>query len=89
MEATRSTPATPGNRVRLSGRLDSLSPRKCSGGYSLIGSFRLDNPYRGLSRLLLQLPMGSSLLAGDAAELEGIVLGEGPGTPLFDCSAAG
>jgi hypothetical protein len=89
MEGKRSTPAMPGNRVRLSGRLDSLSPRKCSGGYSLVGSFRLDTPYRGLSRLLLQLPMGSSLLAGDAAELEGILSGDGPDMPVFDCSSIG
>lgn len=78
----------PGLRIRLSGRLDTLSTRKDAAGYTLFGSLRLDSPYRGLSRLPLRLPIGSSLLAGDSAELEGVLLPTGPGGWLLDCSDA-
>ena len=84
MEGTRPQTVQPGTRVRLSGRLDSLTTCKSSAGYALIGNFRLDAPYHGLSTLTLQLPIGSSLLVGDSAELEG-TLREDPGSLLFDC----
>ena len=84
MEGTRPLPNS-GTRVRLSGHLDSLTTRKSPAGFTLYGSFRLDAPYHGLSRVDLQLPMGSSLLPGDAAELEGTLMEGGPEPVLFDC----
>ena len=86
MEGTRPRSASSDNRVRLSGRLDSLTTCKCSGGYTLKGSFRLDAPYHGHSTVALQLPMGSNLLPGDSAELEGTLLESDPQAVLFDCS---
>jgi hypothetical protein len=80
------TTAGTGIRVRLSGRLDSLTTRKSREGYTLFGSLRLDTPFRGLSRLALRLPIGSSLLAGDSAELEGVLLSAGSEGWLLDCA---
>ncbi|HEX7003412.1 MAG TPA: hypothetical protein VF168_04415 [Trueperaceae bacterium] len=84
MEGTRPQTAQPSTRVRLTGRLDSLTTCKSSGGYALVGKFRLDSPYHGLSSLPLRLPMGSSLLSGDSAVLEGMLVEE-PENILFDC----
>lgn len=74
-----------GTRLRLSGLIDSLTTRKMHGGYSLMGALRLDTPYQGLSRLEMRLPMGTSLLAGDSAVLEGVLLEAGSAL-LFDCA---
>lgn len=74
-------------QVRFSGQLDSLSTRKSPVGYSLVGSLRLDAPFRGRSTLALQLPMGSSLMPGDHADLEGLLLtAPDESAWLFDCS---
>lgn len=83
---TRGAPNTP--RVRLTGRLDALTTRKTNGGFTLFGSLRLDTPYQGRSRLSLRLPIGSSLLVGDVAELEGVLLQAEPDGWLLDCSLA-
>lgn len=82
----RSEMTHPGTVVRLSGRLDSLTTRKCAGGYSLFGDLDLDEPFRGLSRLSLRLPIGSALLVGDSAEFEGVLLTGEPEGFLLDCS---
>lgn len=85
MEGIRPRNDLQGTRVRLSGRLDSLTTCKSSVGYTLIGSFRLDAPYRGLSLITLQLPIGSSLLPGDSAELEGTLRPAELESWLLDC----
>lgn len=88
MESTSPRSAHNATRVRLSGRLDTLTTRKTSGGYSLVGSLRLDTPFRGVSSMALQLPIDSALLAGDEAILEGVLLAEENEAWTFDCSKA-